>query len=77
MMTVFGNWGKGLDGDFCVLVTFDGGQFGGTATFTYCGGDPGQINLGPFQESKQLCVYNNTINTNMLVNLLGPCSVKP
>lgn len=77
MMTVFGNWGRGLDEDFCVLVIFDGGQFGGTATFTYCSGIVGEINLRPFQESQQLCVYNSTINTNMTVQLLGPCTVKP
>jgi hypothetical protein len=76
MITAFGNFGLELAPSFCTEVYFDGGDFGGSATFLQCGTTRfTTINLNPYDISFSYCVESESIQTSGSVNaaLLGIC----
>jgi len=78
MITVFGHLQEQLTISPCISVVFNGGFFGGTVTYTICGGSkPSTLTLGANQNSFQLCVDNYAwtfSNNNMTAAIQGPCS---
>ena len=80
MITVFANFGLEIAPVVCGLVYFDGGDFGGTATFKYCGGRrPTTIEIAPYEFTFSYCVESGSISTSgsVLVAIGGPCDLEP
>ena len=77
MITAFSDFSEALPpAPTCILVSFEGGRFGGEASFLQCGGSRfTNIGVASGETTDPYCIESGTLTTigDIVVSILGPC----